>query len=396
MDLRAFAKALLCKLLWRGIFGEGPWSVTVKLKYMKGKYLEYWYRSGAIGSKHKSAIWLSFRKVEKHFIKNLKWRIHTDSSILIGFDPIACSRGNISIPENLLYFLHRNGNFTWDKLISAWRGLVPLWKDAIDLVLLEELNSSWKSVKDALGGCGIQRCGTTDHLIWTVPNAQLPARVKDIYSDIISSKFMHTSSKFLMVLWKSRCPFKMIFFVWLVFNNKNLTWDNLRKRSWHGPSRCSMCESDEESNFHMLFQCKSSQQIWYDLAILFGFPHVAFVSIHAAFEWWCRQREPRRILIIIVLWCAGSGGLLKSSETQRNPISPFCNILLQSTIQFQKSSPKERGLLYESGFWSMEVMEEEKSCSFLEFVSFFPELDVYIMQYGCPIYTILFVIINSC
>jgi len=90
MDLRAFGKALLCKSLWRGIFAEGPWSVTIKLKYMKGKNLEYWFKTGAIGTKHGSAIWLSLRKIEKYFIKNLKWRIHTGSRILIGFDPIAC------------------------------------------------------------------------------------------------------------------------------------------------------------------------------------------------------------------------------------------------------------------------------------------------------------------
>lgn len=34
----------------------------------------------------------------------------------------------------------------------------------------------------------------------------------------------------------------------------------------------------------------------YDLTILYGFPHVVFVSNHAAFEWWSGQREPWRSL----------------------------------------------------------------------------------------------------
>lgn len=293
----------------------------------------------------RSAIWLNFRKVEKYFIKNLKWRIHSGSSILIGFDPIVCSRGNISIPENLLYFLHRNGNFTWDKLISAWCGPVPLWKDAIDLGLPEELNLSWKVVKDALRGCGIQRCGTTEDLIWIVPNAQFPAPVKDIYFDTISSKVLHTSSKFPMVLWKSGCPLKMIYFAWLVFNNKNLTWDNLRKRSWHGPSRCSMCESHKESNLHMFFQCKSSKQVWYDLAILFGFPHVVFVSIHVAFEWWCGQREPRRILIIIVLWCAWKWKNYKICRDSKEPYRSTLHHIIAIYDSVPKKQPKKKGLV---------------------------------------------------
>ena len=45
MDLRAFGKGLLCKSLWRGIFEDGPWSITAKLKYLKGKNLEYWFRT---------------------------------------------------------------------------------------------------------------------------------------------------------------------------------------------------------------------------------------------------------------------------------------------------------------------------------------------------------------
>lgn len=126
MDLRAFSKALLCKLLWRGIFGEGPWSVTVKLKYMKIKNMEYWLRTRAIGSKHGSSIWLSLRKIEKYFIKNLKWRIHTGSRILICIHPIAYGREDISIPESLLSFFHRNGIFTWDMLISACEAM-PLY-----------------------------------------------------------------------------------------------------------------------------------------------------------------------------------------------------------------------------------------------------------------------------
>lgn len=337
MDLRAFGKALLCKSIWRGIFGDGPWSSTVKLKYMKGKNLEHWHRTGAIGTKHGSAIWLSFRKVEKYFLKNLRWRIHTGNNILIGLDSIACSRGFTSFPEILLFYLHRNGIFTWDKLISEWCGLDPLWKDATDLRLPGDLSSSWKDVKDALKGSGIQRDGTTDHLTWSMSNAQATARVKDIYFDFISSRVSHKSSIFPMALWKSGCPPKMIFFPWLVFNNKNLTWDNLRKRSWHGPSRCSMCESDEESNLHMFFRCKSSQQIWYDLAINFGFPHVVFDSIHAAFEWWCSQREPRRFLIVIMLWCAWKW---RNHKIFRDSKDPYRSILHRIIAIFD-SSPKQ-------------------------------------------------------
>jgi len=135
-------------------------------------------------------------------------------------------------------------------------------------------------------------------------NASAPIRVKDIYSDFICAKALSSAFIFPMALWKLGCPPRMIFFAWLVFNNRNLTWDNLRKRNWHGPSRCSMCESEEETNLHMFFQCISSQEIWYELAILFDFPHNVFASVHAAFQWWCTQCESRCPLLVIMIWCA--------------------------------------------------------------------------------------------
>lgn len=54
----------------------------------------------------------------------------------------------------------------------------------------------------------------------------------------------------------------MILFAWLVFHNKNLTWDNLIKRGWIGPGICPFCFSAEEDNLHIFFHCRFAQQIW--------------------------------------------------------------------------------------------------------------------------------------
>lgn len=69
-----------------------------------------------------------------------------------------------------------------------------------------------------------------DYLIWSVSNARMPVRVCDIYTDMILSKILLIRDTFPVVFWKVGCPLKYIYFGWLVFYNKNLTWDNLRKR----------------------------------------------------------------------------------------------------------------------------------------------------------------------
>ena len=338
LDLRAFGKALLCKSLWRGIFGEGRWSITIKKKYMKGKDMEQQFRIGRIEATYGSAIWLSFRKIEQYFLKNLKWSLQSGSRIIIGIDPILSSWESISIPERLLIFFHRNGIFMWDKLIIAWQGPLPLWKEAIDLGMSESLAKHWNTVKDALRSYSFHRSRPEDYLIWRVPKENLQVRVKDIYTDLIGLKTMHSCPKYPQVFQKSGCPPKLIYFSSLVFHNKNMSWENLKKRNWHGPSRCTMCESAEESNYHMFFQCQSTQQIWHDLAILYGFPLVFHASTHATFEWWSGQRDSWRSIIIIVLWCAWRWRNNKIFKEIKNPLKT----ILQHIISIYDSMPKKQ------------------------------------------------------
>lgn len=51
-------------------------------------------------------------------------------------------------------------------------------------------------------------------------------------------------------------------FLWLVGHRKILTWDNLRKRNFHGPSICPNCNSQEESLQHLLDSCTLANQLW--------------------------------------------------------------------------------------------------------------------------------------
>lgn len=109
MDIRIFGRALLCKALWRGIFIPNPWSAIIRQKYLKGRSLEFWFRSGSLGIKQGSAIWLSFRRIEQYFLDNLKWRIFSGRKIFIGLDSFAGFKGNLQVPDPLLFHLHRSG-----------------------------------------------------------------------------------------------------------------------------------------------------------------------------------------------------------------------------------------------------------------------------------------------
>eukprot|EP00253_Pinus_taeda_P017747 PITA_17747 len=272
-DLRLFGCALICRTLWRGIYGSSPWSNIIRQRYMKGKSINFWYRKGNIGA-----------------------------NIFIGIDPIVCGLSDIILPRELITQLQHQGIFTWEKLIKDWQGSTPIWMESSDLNLQNILVGIWKSITDSLAGSGIHRHGTIEQLNWTVCGFKRPVSIRDIYSYLSINRIPYSLPSFPYIFWKAKCPPKYIHFAWLVFYNKNLSWENLRKRSCHGPSRCSLCGNEEETNLHMFIKCPATLQIWYVLATNFDFSLTDFDSISAVFIWWRRQNGNRHFLILIFLW----------------------------------------------------------------------------------------------
>ncbi len=301
-ELRLFGQALICRTLWRGIFGSSTWSNIIRQRYMKGKDIIYWYRKGSIGINTGSPIWLIMKKIEAFFISHIRWRFHSGSNILIGIDPLTVGHKDLNIPDALIIQLHPQGYFTWNKLIKEWRGSTPVWLDSIDLHLQQPMADQWYAITESISMGGIHRFGISDHLNWTVSGFRRPVTVRDIYTQLCIGRRPYFLPFYPSIFWKASCPPKFIYFSWHVFYNKNLTWENLRKRPWHGPSRCPLCGNDEETNLHLFIKCTSSSRIWYALAHNFGFTLTVFDSIHAAIFWWSRQKGNRRYLILIYLW----------------------------------------------------------------------------------------------
>eukprot|EP00253_Pinus_taeda_P021735 PITA_21735 len=259
LDMRTMGNALLCKSLHRGLFGNGPWSIFIRRKYLKG------------------------------------------SNIFIGTDLI---HKGLSSPlsSSLVSLLHCRGIFSWDRLIKGWSSSSPIWKDAEDLMLPYYLCTVWNLVRSLLQGSAIKNLGLTDVLVWTLPGAPSPSRVKDIYSALSLKEAVPMMPMFPIRLWKASCPLKMILFSWLLFQNRNLSWDNLQKRGWNGPSRCTFCYSAGETNFHFFFQCQASKQVWYDLSLSLDYHYRCFSSVQDGFLWWNEQAESRRSFFIAVCW----------------------------------------------------------------------------------------------
>jgi hypothetical protein len=62
-------------------------------------------------------------------------------------------------------------------------------------------------------------------------------------------------------LWNSKIPLKVKNFVWLVYQDRVQTADNLIKKKWKGDSRCSLCLGVESVD-HLIFICPLAGFVW--------------------------------------------------------------------------------------------------------------------------------------
>lgn len=63
----------------------------------------------------------------------------------------------------------------------------------------------------------------------------------------------------------SKLPLKVKLFIWLVLEQKILTWEILVKRGIVGPSKCVLCGNNEENINHYFVDCDFSKEIWYNI-----------------------------------------------------------------------------------------------------------------------------------
>lgn len=67
------------------------------------------------------------------------------------------------------------------------------------------------------------------------------------------------------------------------------TWDNIRKRGFHGPSICVMCGTNEEDSSHLFFCCSFALQLWHFWWEVWAVPCVHASSLT---EFWQKMGRP--------------------------------------------------------------------------------------------------------
>ena len=106
---------------------------------------------------------------------------------------------------------------------------------------MEELNlaGDWKLAWDSfVRGLELGRIrlhAQSDTLVWNHNRAGGSAMAKSVYEYIVLTSQPLLVNNIHSLIWTSSLPTKIGCFIWLVMENKILTWDNLQRKGWIGP-----------------------------------------------------------------------------------------------------------------------------------------------------------------
>jgi len=133
------------------------------------------------------------------------------------------------------------------------------WKETTQIIREEGYEITQQSLSDELkkrqipiaAGADILRWGYEDRGTFTTREAYKIITKEKIIKDALWDQ-----------IWSSSIWPKVSTFLWLLYQNRILTWDNLRNRNFSGPSICSNCKQEEETATHLLQTCHLGRKLW--------------------------------------------------------------------------------------------------------------------------------------
>ena len=136
------------------------------------------------------------------------------------------------------------------------------------------------------------------------------------YQELLSQQYVRGEVQWWKRVWNKFSWPKCNCFTWTLAWNRCLTWDNIQKRGFVGPSRCVLCGGGEEDYPHLFFRCPFTMQLWH-----FWWEVWKSQCIHASSlaEFWMRLGRPLSLTPFLQdVWYVGPMFLLWQVWLERN------------------------------------------------------------------------------
>ncbi|XP_059066340.1 uncharacterized protein LOC131061549 [Cryptomeria japonica] len=188
------------------------------------------------------------------------------------------------------------------------------WKTSREWPILG-LEVECAELHNILSGRSCSALMDSDVLAWS-PNPKGTYTVSSGYQALLSQQFASGEVHWWKRVWNNFSWPKCNCFSWTLAWNRCLTWDNIQKRGFAGPSRCVLCGGGEEDSPHLFFRCPFTLQLWH-----FWWDAWKSQCFHASSlaEFWMRLgRPPSSAPFLQEVWYAGPIFLLWQVWLERN------------------------------------------------------------------------------
>jgi hypothetical protein len=108
-----------------------------------------------------------------------------------------------------------------------------------------------------------------DVLKWTDGDYSGQLTAKNVCNALETKQWINMIGGWRKKLWVWDCPQKLKLFVWLIAENKILTWGNLQHRGIIWPVLCHLCKSNWESINHVFVNFSFTISIWDKIKVAF-------------------------------------------------------------------------------------------------------------------------------
>jgi ribonuclease HI/exonuclease III len=260
-DVASHNIAMGGKILWNMTAGKQTWSKQLlRKKYFSGSRDRFLEKPPT--TKKGSPIFHLCQRAMPLLKAQLTWipgngsKINIWEDSILGGQPLSELREIENIKE---WLLHRNCSTLWD--ISTWKNDEKRSWEGWDLGNYpEELNDEASILLDLLQGNSPLSAGERDKRGWGTNSGVYTAAAG--YKIVTSAPWVPPNPGPWKALWNFPSIPKVDLFAWTLLHNSILTFDNLQRRGWEGPSRCPLCTQSEETIAHLLFNCDYSKRVW--------------------------------------------------------------------------------------------------------------------------------------
>jgi len=240
----------------------GLWhEVTIK-KYLKKKYVKEWFMQGRNNWTCTSNFWRALTTSLSIITDWLVWKSGNGRDIRIGTDPMVGSYTYYKLSRNLILKLKAQGiKFLAQARTSEVEDTTyTSWKKADSLGMEGEQKEEWNNIVKGLVGSVFVLNNEKYTLLWSWDTKRGQVNDNHAYKVQMLELRKVEPCYWYNELWNWQSPLKVKRFVWLMMEQRILTWENLNKRGLNGPSRNVSClRSVRKQCFIFLWSAGSSK-----------------------------------------------------------------------------------------------------------------------------------------